>query len=102
MLCNVLVFENISGYFNLSPDVEEGMCQVLAYMWLDSELKAAASSPSSLSSSSEKNLGEFVRNQIVSHSDTAYGKGFKEGNMAVAKYGLKRTLDHIRLAGCFP
>lgn len=121
-----------SGYPTLSPKVEEGICQVLAHMWLDSETVAgsasnvastSSSSSSSLSSSSassssnstpsgsskkgkrsefEKELGEFFKHQIESSTSAAYGDGFREGNEAVLKYGLKRTLDHIRLTGCFP
>lgn len=110
-----------SGYSNLSPEVEEGICQVLAHMWLDSEIMAgsgsstiASTSTSSSSSSSsnsskkgkrsqfEKKLGEFFKHQIESDTSAAYGDGFREGNKAVLKYGLKSTLDHIRLTGCFP
>lgn len=117
-----------SGYSSLRPDVEEGICQVLAHMWLDSEIIAGSGSnvastssssssasssspfPSSSSNSSkkgkrsqfEKKLGEFFKHQIESDTSVAYGEGFREGNKAVLKYGLKRTLDHIRLTGCFP
>ncbi|GER30798.1 hypothetical protein STAS_06755 [Striga asiatica] len=131
----------LRGYPNLSPDVEEGICQVLAHMWLDSEIVAgsgsntastssssssasssmtssssssSSTSPSTSSSASsgsskkgkrsefEKKLGEFFKHQIESDSSAAYGDGFREGNKAVLKYGLKRTLDHIRLTGSFP
>ncbi|KAG8384507.1 hypothetical protein BUALT_Bualt04G0125100 [Buddleja alternifolia] len=124
----------LEGYPNLSPNVEEGICQVLAHMWLDSEIVAGSgssnvastSSPSSSSSSSsaspsssstpsssgsskkgkrsqfERKLGEFFKHQIESDTSAAYGDGFREGNKAVLKYGLKRTLDHIRLTGSFP
>uniref|UniRef100_A0A5B7ASS5 LIM zinc-binding domain-containing protein n=1 Tax=Davidia involucrata TaxID=16924 RepID=A0A5B7ASS5_DAVIN len=110
----------LKGYPNLSPDVEEGICQVLAHMWLDSEIIAGsgsnvASTSSSSSSSSdsssskkgkrsqfEKKLGDFFKHQIESDTSAAYGDGFRAGNQAVLKYGLKRTLDHIQLTGVFP
>ncbi|OMO56820.1 Zinc finger, LIM-type [Corchorus capsularis] len=117
----------LKGYPNLSPEVEEGICQVLAHMWLDSEIYASAgseeassssssssSSPSSSSSSSttsskkgkrsdfEKKLGGFFKHQIESDSSTVYGEGFRQGNKAVTKYGLRRTLDHIQMTGSFP
>nr|GMC91493.1 protein DA1-related 1-like [Ipomoea batatas] len=109
----------LKGYPNLSPEIEEGICQVLAHMWLDSEIIAgsgsntASSSSSSSSSSStsskkgtrsqfEKKLGEFFKHQIESDTSVAYGDGFREGNKAVLKYGLRSTLDHIRLTGSFP
>ncbi|XP_056859639.1 protein DA1-related 1 [Raphanus sativus] len=114
----------LNGYPNLRPEVEEGICQVLAHMWLESETYAGstlidiASSSSSTSSSSaavaiasskkgersdfEKKLGEFFKHQIESDSSSAYGDGFRQGNQAVLTHGLKRTLDHIRLTGTFP
>ncbi|GFY93996.1 LIM domain-containing protein [Actinidia rufa] len=113
----------LKGYRNLSPEVEEGICQVLAHMWLDSEIVAgsgstvastSSSSPSSSSSSGstsskkgkrsqfEKKLGEFFKHQIESDTSAAYGEGFRAGNQAMLKYDLRRTLDHIRLTGSFP
>ncbi|EEF29114.1 protein DA1-related 1 [Ricinus communis] len=116
----------LKGYPNLRPEVEEGICQVLAHMWLDSEIysspgdgpssssssaaSSSSSSPSSSSTSSkkgkrsdfEKKLGEFFKHQIESDASSAYGDGFRDGNKAVGKYGLRSTLDHIRLTGSFP
>lgn len=94
--------------------MEEGICQVLAHMWLDSEIAGASSSSSSSSdvnpASSKKGqrsqfeikLGGFFKHQIETSTSPIYGDGFREGNEAVLKFDLKRTLDHIRLTGCFP
>ncbi|CAL9008113.1 unnamed protein product [Prunus brigantina] len=112
----------LKGYRNLNPEVEEGICQVLSYMWLESEVmpgfknmpssstSTSAASSSSSSSSSKKGgkskvehkLGEFFMHQIANDSSPAYGGGFRSANAAVNKYGLRRTLDHIRLTGNFP
>ncbi|XVF83781.1 hypothetical protein PTKIN_Ptkin16aG0520100 [Pterospermum kingtungense] len=107
----------LKGYRNLNPEVEEGICQVLSYMWLESEVlpgssnRASTSAASSSSSSSSKKggksevenkLGEFFMNQIVNDASPAYGGGFRAANAAVNKYGLRRTLDHILLTGNFP
>lgn len=115
----------LNGFPNLSPEVEEGICQVLAQMWLDAETfsgiggDAASGSSSSSSSSSaptstsrslkkgkrsefEKKLGEFFKHQIETDASPAYGEGFRIGNKNVIKFGLKRTLDHIKLTGSFP
>jgi hypothetical protein len=105
----------------LRPEIEEGICQVLAHMWLESELYSGSGNndapPSSSSSSMppcsasskkgkrsdfEKKLGEFFKNQIESDTSPAYGDGFRSGYQAVLKYGLKSTLDHIHLTGTFP
>ncbi|XP_062000802.1 protein DA1-related 2 isoform X2 [Rosa rugosa] len=110
----------LKGYRNLNPEVEEGICQVLSYMWLETEVMpgfknmpststfAASSSTSSSSSKKggksnvEQKLGEFFMHQIANDSSPAYGGGFRAANAAVNKYGLRRTLDHIRLTGNFP
>ncbi|KAK1409427.1 hypothetical protein QVD17_35953 [Tagetes erecta] len=109
----------LKGYRNLNPEVEEGICQVLSYMWLESEIMPGSSStstaPSSSSSSSsssvskkggksrvENKLGEFFMHQIAHDASAAYGGGFRAANAAVNMYGLRRTLDHIRLTGSFP
>ncbi|KAL5717247.1 Protein DA1-related 2 [Ranunculus cassubicifolius] len=108
----------LKGYRNLSPEVEEGICQVLSYMWLESEVmpgstnmpSTSTASSSSTSSSSkkgrksdlEKKLGEFFMHVIVHDTSAAYGEGFRAANAAVNRYGLRRTLDHIRLTGHFP
>ncbi|PNY09025.1 protein DA1-related 2-like [Trifolium pratense] len=110
----------LKGYRNLDPAVEEGICQVLSYMWLEAEVMSgsrtmpststASSSSSSSSYSSKKGvkskvenkLGEFFMNQIANDSSPAYGGGFRSANAAVNKYGLRCTLDHIRLTGQLP
>ncbi|KAE9591276.1 hypothetical protein Lal_00038585 [Lupinus albus] len=111
----------LKGYRNLNLDVEEGICQVLSYMWLEAEVMprqpnyrsmpstSAASSSSSSSSSKkgersqvENKLGAFFIHQIANDSSAAYGGGFRAANEAVNKYGLRCTLEHIRLTGQFP
>ncbi|KAK3147703.1 hypothetical protein QOZ80_3BG0285760 [Eleusine coracana subsp. coracana] len=113
----------LKGYRNLNPEVEEGICQVMSYLWLESEILPASSryaqpstSYASSSSSSypptsskkggishtEKKLGEFFMHQIANGTSTAYGDGFRTAYKAVNKYGLRQTLNHIRLTGGFP
>ncbi|KAH7657031.1 Protein DA1-like protein [Dioscorea alata] len=113
----------LKGYRDLSPEVEEGICQVLSHMWLESEVMLAgarsppaldfASSSSSSSSSSswkktrgksdtEKELGKFFLHQIANDVSSAYGEGFRAANKAVNKHGLRKTLEHIRLTGTLP
>lgn len=85
-------------------------------MWLDAELMSgsdgdAASASSSSSSGAlkkgtrsqfERKLGEFFKHQIESDISPVYGDGYRAGQQAVHKYGLRRTLDHIRMTGTFP
>ncbi|GFP79424.1 protein da1-related 2 [Phtheirospermum japonicum] len=91
----------LNGYRNLAPEVEEGVCQVLSHMWLDSEVlpemrhmpstsSASTSMPSTSSSSShwssskkggrssvENKLGEFFMHQIEHDASPAYGRGYR-------------------------
>ncbi|XP_038883375.1 protein DA1-related 1-like isoform X2 [Benincasa hispida] len=109
----------LQGYPNLKPEIEEGICQVLAHIWLKSKINmgsdasmAATSSSSSLQppcsnkqgklSEIEKKLGECFIRQIELDASPAYGDGFRVGEQAVSKYGLKETLDHIKLTQTFP
>ncbi|MBA0623564.1 hypothetical protein Godav_009021 [Gossypium davidsonii] len=106
----------LQGFRTLSQDVEEGICQVLAHMWLLTQFDSASDSngawTSSSSSSSrlkkgkrsqlERKLGEFFKHQIESDASPVYGDGFRAGHQAVYKYGLRNTLEHIRMTGRFP
>lgn len=130
----ILIF--YADYRNLRPEVEEGICQVLSHMWLESEVipisrntpstsssaapssstwsygstsMAPSSSSSSWSSSKkgrkssvENKLGEFFMHQIAHDASPAYGGGYRAAMAAVNKYGLRRTLDHVRFTGTFP
>jgi hypothetical protein len=93
-------------------------------MWLESEIiigsgDVASSSAVSSSSSShsystptsskkgaktefEKKLCAFIKHQTETDPSEAYGDGFRAGNQAVECYGLRRTLDHIKMTGSFP
>ncbi|KAF2309957.1 hypothetical protein GH714_005782 [Hevea brasiliensis] len=103
----------LKGFQHLSQYVEEGICQVLAHMWLESQLQSGSGSNVASSSAScaskwgtrstfERKLGEFFKHQIESDTSAVYGDGFRIGHQAVQKYGLQWTLDHIRMTGTFP
>nr|XP_043608463.1 protein DA1-related 3-like [Erigeron canadensis]XP_043608465.1 protein DA1-related 3-like [Erigeron canadensis] len=92
----------LEGYGPLiSQEEEEGICQVLAHMWLRAQI-AATSSRQEKRSPFDKKLAEFFKHQIESDMSPVFGNGFRAGNQAVLKYGFRRTLDHIRLTGTFP
>lgn len=124
-----MVVKYIHGadFRNLRPEVEEGICQVLSHMWLESEVVPGSGNPassssawpygststpssSSWSSSSKKGgksivenkLGKFFMHQITHDASPAYGGGYRAAMAAVNQYGLRRTLDHIRYTGTFP
>ncbi|KAI4386724.1 hypothetical protein MLD38_004632 [Melastoma candidum] len=85
------------GYLDLQGEVEEGICEVMAHMWLSSEIKSLPSRRQY-----EIRLGEYLKYRIESKKTGDYGRGFQKGNAAVMKYGLKWTLDYIRMTKSFP
>nr|XP_018450589.1 PREDICTED: protein DA1-like isoform X3 [Raphanus sativus] len=104
----------LNGFRTVSQDVEEGICQVMAHKWLEEELGAGGSRNSNAASSSsrgvkkgpgspyERKLGEFFKHQIETDASPVYGDGFRAGRLAVQKYGLRQTLEHIQMTGRFP
>ncbi|KZV20211.1 hypothetical protein F511_01068 [Dorcoceras hygrometricum] len=95
----------LNGYQTLRQDVEEGICQVMANMWLESQSQSSSDTSSSgrgLRSPFERKLAMFLKNQIATDTSEIYGNGFRAANQAVLKFGLRRTLDHMRETGKFP
>ncbi|KAL6526489.1 hypothetical protein OROGR_015579 [Orobanche gracilis] len=99
-----------SGYQDISVEVEEGMCQVLAHMWLESQVlpettsmpSTTPSSSSPWSSSFENKLHKNIMYRTVHNKSPIYGGGYRDAMSAVKKYGLHHTLDHIRHTGTLP
>ncbi|KAL2242046.1 UNVERIFIED_CONTAM: Protein DA1-related 1 [Sesamum indicum] len=105
----------LNGYRTLRQDVEEGICQVIASMWLESQILSMSDSNSASTSSStftspnkggrspfETKLSKFFKQQIATDTSPVYGNGFRAGHQAVVRFGLQRTLDHMRKTGNFP
>ncbi|CAH2043098.1 unnamed protein product [Thlaspi arvense] len=105
----------LNGHRNLNNVLEEGICQVLGHMWLDSQRyapidDAAASSSASTSSSRtpeaiaskkgewsdfEKELVKFCKYQIETDESPVYGDGFRKVNQMVTNSSLQATLKEI-------
>ncbi|KAE9603584.1 putative transcription factor interactor and regulator LIM family [Lupinus albus] len=79
------------GYHGLSDEVEEGICQFMAHMWLEAKRPHY-----------ESKLWVFFKFKIEQNTIPAYGDGFRAARQAVYKYGLHQTLQHIRTTGNFP
>ncbi|XP_071706314.1 protein DA1-related 1-like [Rutidosis leptorrhynchoides] len=90
-----------NGCRNLHKYVEEGMCQVLAHMWLTSQINSTSSTHWKRYPF-EKKIADFFKYEIESRTDEVYGDGFRAANQVVLKHGLQKTLHHIRLTGKFP
>ncbi|XP_031385702.1 protein DA1-related 1-like [Punica granatum] len=98
----------LAGYSKLSPEVEEGICQVMAHTWLEGKIDPCGLGNEHVASSScaqpslEKQLGEFFKHRIEEDTSPVYGEGFRVGRRAVQNFGLNGTLNHIRMTGSFP
>ena len=127
ILTSVCVLVLVTGCRNLNNVMEEGICQVLGHMWLETQTyatidaaassaaPAAAAAESSSSSSRtpseasagkkgewsefEKKLVEFCKNQIETDESAAYGDGFRKVNHMVTNSSLKDTLKEILRRG---
>ncbi|KAJ0239033.1 Protein DA1-related 6 [Hirschfeldia incana] len=102
----------LNGCRNLNTVIEEGICQVLGHMWLESQTyapidatEAAASSsqtPAAATASKkgvcsefEKKLVDFCKNQIETDESPVYGVGFRKVNKMVTNSSLQETLKEI-------
>ncbi|KAL0856642.1 hypothetical protein Bca101_061795 [Brassica carinata] len=97
----------LKGYNNLNNVMEEGLCQVLGHMWLETQRYApiddtAASSSSSSNAAKkgewselEKKLVDFYKNEIETDESAVYGEGFRKVNNMVTNSSLQETLEEI-------
>lgn len=87
-----------AGHFpNLDNEIEEGICQVIAHIWLTDELEKMTRK--GRSGGTHQRLGEFFLHQIETDSSPIYGDGFRTAYKAAKAYGLSTTLNHLRQTG---
>ncbi|KAK8954285.1 Protein DA1 [Platanthera zijinensis] len=93
----------LNGYGKLDLRVEEGICVVLSYMWLDIEMRSGSDNNDVSSSSSsspapyrkgprsqfERKFGEYCKLNLENQPYPIYADGFRFGHAAVIKYGLR-------------
>ena len=93
-----------TDYYGLSLEVEEGLCQVMAHKWLESQIQSMSRSRKAPSPQFrfENKYAKFRQRNIESRTDSPYGTGFKLVRRAVVVHGLKGLLDFIRMTGRFP
>ncbi|CAH8332752.1 unnamed protein product [Eruca vesicaria subsp. sativa] len=90
----------LKGYRNLNKVMEEGICQVLGHMWLESQTYASTdASKEGGSGGFERELVEFLKNKIETDDSPVYGLGFRKVNHMVTNSSLKETLKEIRRWG---
>ncbi|CAI9772967.1 unnamed protein product [Fraxinus pennsylvanica] len=87
----------LNGYRNLNPDVEEGICQVLSYMWLESEVMPGARnipSTSMASSSSTWSYGSTSMPSTLTASSSSSSSSSKKGYKSSAENNLGEFFMH--------
>ncbi|KAL0721682.1 hypothetical protein Bca4012_036281 [Brassica carinata] len=90
----------LNGYTNLNEVMEEGLCQVLGHMWLESETYASTDASKKRECAGfERKLVEFLKNKIETDDSPIYGVGFRKVNHMVNNSSLQETLKEIRRWG---
>lgn len=86
--------------------MEEGICQVISYKYLDalSELDGKGRRPRVASSSSglEDSLRSYYQFQIQNDPSPVYGDGFRLAQQCEQQLGLDVVVEHISQTKNFP
>jgi len=96
---SILAHECMHAYLKLSnkteltPTVEEGLCQLMAYLWIEQQQPEDPF---------ERRLASFIANQIRMHPSPVYGDGFRMALSSFQCYGLPNLINHVKLTGLFP
>ncbi|KAK9928952.1 hypothetical protein M0R45_026066 [Rubus argutus] len=107
----ILAHEIMHAWFNLQGtpwkreiSVEEGMCEVMYYKWLQwfSSTGFDSSHKTNKQAQYTLELKEFLAEMIECQTDEVYGQGFKNAMRAIETFGFKTTLDHIVKNGTLP
>ncbi|XP_031097028.1 protein DA1-like [Ipomoea triloba] len=94
----------LQGYNNaIGTWVEEGMCEVMAYVWLDwYALFGKEMYGDDEKASFMRNLKEHEMKRMERNPCRIYGDGFREAKSAVKIYGFEHTMKCIAYTGNFP
>ncbi|KAL6289558.1 hypothetical protein ACE6H2_007068 [Prunus campanulata] len=90
--------KSLGGCKNLDARVREGICEVMAYLWLGwfcDERKNNLDSYTTEQATFTKDLKTFCVTKMSTRDDDIYGNGFREAWGAVEKSNLHKTLQHI-------
>ncbi|KAG2497852.1 hypothetical protein HYH03_004119 [Edaphochlamys debaryana] len=85
----------MAGVVSLPLKVEEGLCQLMACLWLDRQHELLHGKPE------EQRLASFFSYQIRTEPSEVYGDGFREALEAFQSHGLTAMLNNIKRYGRF-
>lgn len=89
------------GVVNLDLQVEEGLCQLMAHLWLDQERERLEMQGAG-AHGEEDRLGAFFGYEIRQDTSSTYGDGFRMAFECYQSFGLKGTVDHVLSTGRLP
>ncbi len=99
---SVLAHELLHAFFRLndfptmSPQVEEGACQLMSYLYLK-----APQSREDVPANYRRHV-EYYETKIWQETSPVYGDGFRLAFAAYERYGLRRLISHLKETGDFP
>jgi len=88
--------------FRMAPRLEEGLCQVIAYLYLQRIAACAEEGMVCMEGGAfrqfaqEQALRAYFQKQIQTDTSTVYGDGFREIYGAVQALGLQIVLEYIQ------
>uniref|UniRef100_A0A7S3LZA6 Protein DA1-like domain-containing protein n=1 Tax=Spumella elongata TaxID=89044 RepID=A0A7S3LZA6_9STRA len=89
---------NKSFPFQMPPKIEEGLCQVIAYLYLESirMFDTDDVAQQSHNDTKESTLRSYFSKQIEDDASPVYGDGFREAYRAVKLLGLDIVLEYVQ------
>lgn len=110
-------FFRLNNFGKLDPQIEEGICQLISYLWLNyklqTEMQRSDCRDDTHSRKSKQPLGEqhtlstcdlceFLLWQIEQHPSPIYGHGFKLAKASYDKHGFDKMVESVRLRNSLP
>jgi len=93
-----LKLSGLPADMQLLPMVEEGLCQLMAHLWLGAQQPHMMA----MQGHGTAELGRYCVHQIETDPSPVYGDGFRACLQAYGKFGLQAVLSHVRMTGCLP
>lgn len=111
LTASVLAHEATHAWIKLHPNfditkpiplkVEEGCCQLVAYLFLCSGLPQASNGNDDSGPSDEK-LRQYFKFSIETDENEIYGQGYRTAAKAYAQIGIEALLSHVVMYRDFP
>ncbi|KXZ56176.1 hypothetical protein GPECTOR_1g151 [Gonium pectorale] len=85
----------MAGLVGLPLRAEEGLCQLMACLWLDRQHELLQGEPE------EQRLASFFSYQIRTDTSEVYGDGFREAMEAFQSHGLTAMIQNLKMYGSY-